>query len=173
MKNLFLALLAKNPTHGYELMQAYEGLFSSVLPPLNAGQIYTTLSRLERDGLVSKSIVVQENRPDKRVYSLTEKGKQNLQIWFDEVLSGPRIKDNFYLKLISAGISKMVEPIELIENQRREYLQKLHDLNLISLEREIAEDPGKRVLIQGAMLHLRADLEWLDLCEEALVEGAL
>jgi DNA-binding PadR family transcriptional regulator len=171
MKYLFLALLAQKPTHGYELLRSYESMFSTVLPSLNAGQIYTTLSRMERDGLVNKATVVQENRPDKRVYSLTEYGHQVLKIWFDQVLTGPRIKDNFYLKLMGARISKMVDPSRLIENQRREYLQTLHDLNLLSLEPEMIEYPGKRVLIQGAMLHLKADLEWLDLCEEALAEG--
>jgi len=172
MKTLLLALLAKQPTHGYDLLQMYEDMFSSVLPTLNAGQIYTTLSRLERDGLVSKSTVEQENRPDKRVYSVTEKGQQELQAWFDEVLTGPRIKDNFYLKLMGARISGIIEPIVLIENQRSEYLQLLHDLNLLSLEPEMSHNPIRRVLIQGALLHLRADLEWLDMCEDAFVKGA-
>jgi DNA-binding PadR family transcriptional regulator len=167
MKYLFLALLAQN-----DLLQKYESMFSSVLPPLNAGQIYTTLARMERDGLVQKSTVVQENRPDKRVYELTDRGDQHLRTWFDEVLKGPRIKDNFYLKLMGAKLSGVVTPSVLIENQRREYLQTLHDLNVLTLEPELIENPSKLVLIQGAMLHLRADLEWLDLCEDAFVEGA-
>ena len=172
MKTLLLAILAKQPTHGYDLLQRYEDMFSSVLPALNAGQIYTTLSRMERDGLVTQSMVEQENRPDKRVYSVTEEGQQELQAWFDEVLTGPRIKDNFYLKLMGARISGIVEPIVLIENQRSEYLQSLHDLNLLSLDTEVTHNPIKRVLIQGAQLHLKADLEWLDLCEDAFVKGA-
>jgi hypothetical protein len=94
-----------------------------------------------------------------------------LQTWFNEVLTGPRIKDNFYLKLMGARISGVMEPGQLIENQRREYLQTLHNLNTFSLEPEIIDNPSKQVLIQGAMLHLRADLEWLELCEEAFNEG--
>jgi DNA-binding PadR family transcriptional regulator len=172
MKFMFLALLAQKPTHGYDLLQMYEGMFSTVLPPLNAGQIYSTLSRMERDELVRKSTVVQENRPDKRIYTLTEQGQRELQAWFDEVLTGPRIKDNFYLKLASARISGVVDPGLLIENQRHAYLQTLHDLNKISLDPEIIRNPSKLVLIQGAVLHLKADLEWLDLCEEAFAEGA-
>jgi DNA-binding PadR family transcriptional regulator len=173
MKYLFLALLARKPTHGYDLMQMYEDMFSTVLPSLNAGQIYTTLSRMERDGLVRKTTVIQENRPDKRVYALTENGNRVLNEWFDEVLTGPRMKDNFYLKLMGALISAIVEPGQLIENQRHEYLQTLHNLNTLSLQPEISENPGKLVLLQGAMLHLRADLEWLDLCEDAFTEGAI
>jgi DNA-binding PadR family transcriptional regulator len=173
MKNLFLALLAQKSTHGYDLLQLYESMFSDVLPPLNAGQIYTTLSRLERDGLVRKSTVIQESRPDKQVYALTERGNEVLQNWFNEVMTGPRLKDNFYLKLMGACISAKVEPRKLIEDQRHEYLQTLHNLNTLSLEREMSENPSKLVLIQGAMLHLKADLEWLDLCEDAFSEGAI
>jgi DNA-binding PadR family transcriptional regulator len=165
MKNLFLALLSKQPTHGYDLLQTYEGLFSTVLPPLNAGQIYTTLSRLERDGLVEDFPVAQEGKPDKRIYRLTDKGRQALLAWFAEPLRGPRLKDHFYLKLISARMSDLVDIQELIDNQRQQYLQSLHDLNNLALEKEITDDPARFYLIQGAVLHLKADLEWLDLIE--------
>ncbi len=75
MRFPLLALLAGGPAHGYELKQALEQRFGSVLPPINAGQIYTTLSRLERDGLVGDDAVAQNGRPNKRVYSLTEAGR--------------------------------------------------------------------------------------------------
>lgn len=166
MKYLFLAMLSREPTHGYDLMQTYERLFSAVLPSLNAGQIYTTLSRLERDGLVHKSNVEQANKPDKRVYELTKQGRQVLQEWFAEPLTGPRIKDNFYLKLMGARMSNLVSPGQLIESQSRQYFQTLHDLNALALQLEVVENPSKLLLIQGAILHLSADLEWLDMCEE-------
>jgi DNA-binding PadR family transcriptional regulator len=170
MKNLFLSLLSKQPTHGYDLLQTYETLFSAVLPPLNAGQIYTTLSRLERDGLVQKFAVEQIGKPDKQIYQITEQGRQVLSNWFAEPLTGPRIKDNFYIKLISAQISNLAEAQTLIDGQRRHYLQQLHDLNSIALRKEITEDPNKFLLIQGAILHLKADLDWLNLCEEEFVK---
>lgn len=166
MKLLFLALLSKQPTHGYDLLQTYESLFSSVLPPLNAGQVYTTLSRLERDGLVDDYAVEQEGKPDKRIYRVTDQGRRALLDWFSTPLSGPRIKDNFYMKLISARVSGMVDLQELIDVQRRQYLQSLHDLNNLALQPEVSADPGMFLLIRGAVLHLKADLEWLDLCEE-------
>ena len=171
MKFLFLALLSQAPTHGYDLLQTYDDLFSAVLPALNAGQIYTTLSRLERDGLVQNHSVEQEGKPDKRVYELTEAGRQTLLDWFTEPLAGPRLKDNFYFKLISAQVSGSVEPRQLIETQRGEYLQSLHDLNNLALQPEIGADAQKLLLIQGAILHLKADLEWLDLCEDAYGEA--
>ena len=170
MKYLFLALLSRAPTHGYDMLQTYDDLFSAVLPSLNAGQIYTTLSRLERDGLVQKFEIEQVGKPDKRNYELTEEGRQALLAWFNEPLSGPRIKDNFYLKLIGAQTSGMIEPRQLIESQRGQYLQSLHDLNNLALQPDVISDPQKLLLIQGAILHFKADLEWLNLCEETFSE---
>jgi DNA-binding PadR family transcriptional regulator len=167
MKYLFLSLISRAPTHGYDLMQTYESLFSSVLPSLNAGQIYTTLSRLERDGLVRRHTVAQEGKPNKRVYELTEQGHQLLEGWFAEPLKGPRIKDNFFLKLTSARLSGIVSPVQLIESQRNHYFQTLHDLNILATTPEVINNPSRLLLIQGAILHLKADLEWLDLCEDA------
>ena len=87
MRFPLLALLANGPAHGYELKQAMEQQFGLVLPPLNAGQIYTTLSRLERDGLVDDDPVAQNGRPNKRVYQLTEAGRIALD-WARRVLDG-------------------------------------------------------------------------------------
>jgi DNA-binding PadR family transcriptional regulator len=167
MKFLFLSLISREPTHGYDLMQTYESLFSSVLPSLNAGQIYTTLSRLERNGLVQKHTVAQDGKPDKQVYELTEQGRLSLEGWFAEPLTGPRIKDNFFLKLTSARLSDFVSPAQLIESQRNHYFQTLHDLNILAVKPEVINNPSRLLLIQGAILHLKADLEWLDLCEDA------
>jgi DNA-binding PadR family transcriptional regulator len=156
MRFLLLALLAHKPTHGYDLLH-----------PLNAGQIYTTLARLSRDGLVNDTSVEQEKKPDKRIYALTDSGRQALLEWFSQPLNSPRVKDNFYLKLMSARMSGLVEPGKLIADQRHRYLQTLHDLNALALQPEVNQNKSKLVLIQGAILHLRADIEWLSLCEEA------
>ena len=73
MRELFLALLAGESGYGYELKQALEQEFGELLPALNAGQIYSTLARLERDGLVVGESVAGDSRR-KRVYELTEPG---------------------------------------------------------------------------------------------------
>ena len=80
MRYPFLALLADGPAHGYELKQALEHRFGDVLPPLNAGQVYTTLQRLERDGLVVGRDVPEDGR-QKRVYELTPAGREALDDW--------------------------------------------------------------------------------------------
>ena len=67
MRELFMALVAGNQGHGYEIKQALEHEFGPVLPALNSGQIYSTLARLERDGLVEGHDVPDDSRGKKRL----------------------------------------------------------------------------------------------------------
>src|SRR2546425_12833798 len=80
IKYAILGLLSDGPLHGYELKTAYEG---ELVPdsPLNFGQVYTTLDRLSRDGLVAHDLVRQAERPDKKVYELTRDGRKELKEW--------------------------------------------------------------------------------------------
>lgn len=163
-----LALLAKEPAHGYELKQALEQTFGSAYPSPNIGQIYVTLGRLEKDGLVRSVDVEQSNRPNKKVYFLTADGREALENWVDEPTEGPRVRDEFFMKLVLAPLTGIADRMALINRQRRHYLSLMRDLT------ELAErtDPGDRVallLIEGATLHLQADLDWLERCQEDLV----
>jgi DNA-binding PadR family transcriptional regulator len=164
MRYPFLALLADGPAHGYELKLALEHRFGSVLPPLNAGQVYTTLGRLERDGLVRGSDVPEDAR-QKRVYELTDAGRDALADWVAAPATATRLRDEFFLKLVLAGLTGIADPRALIERQRREYLQALRDLAGAAAN---GNEAGS-LLAEGAALHLEADLKWLDLCQERLI----
>ena len=171
MRYAFLALLAKQPAHGYEIKQALDSAFGPGWPPLNFGQIYTTLSRLERDGLVHSQDVPQEGRPGKRVYELTPQGRQALQEWVDTSTTGTHIKDDFFMKVVLARLSGIAEPATLIERQRMEYLQAIKDMDNLITNQSPDDDPVALLLVEGAILHLRADLKWLDLIEERLAKS--
>src|SRR3712207_2462023 len=135
MRNAFLALLAGGPAHGYELKQAFEEALGGVWPPLNAGQVYTTLARLERDGLVRGVQVEQAHRPDKKVYELTPDGRAAIEAWLETPVEGPRLKDEFFLKLVlahAAGLNSAHDPTVLIERQRHRYLQEMRELNQVA-----------------------------------------
>ena len=164
MKYPFLALLAAGPRYGYELKQALEQRFGAALAPLNAGQVYTTLQRLERDGLVSGEDVPGDTR-QKRVYRLTDDGREALAGWVTAPTPATRLRDEFFLKLVLAGTSGITDPRALIERQRREYLIALRALS----ENGASADPVSSLLSEGTALHLEADLRWLDLCETRLV----
>ena len=166
MRFPLLALLANGPAHGYELKSAMEQRFGAVLPPLNAGQIYTTLGRLERDGLVDDDAVAQNGRPNKRVYRLTEKGKSELAEWVADSTPQTRLKDDFFIKLVLARAAGIADPMELIDRQRTAYLQALRDLDDVAAQAN--GDETAALLVEGAALHLEADLKWLELCEQRL-----
>ena len=171
MRELFLALLAGDGVHGYELKQSLEQEFGELLPALNAGQIYSTLARLERDGLVIGESVEGDSRR-KRVYELTESGRAALAGWIETPVPGTRLKDDFFMKFVVVTSARLADPQALLEAQRREYLQSLRDLD--ALLGADGKGAAAELLVEGAVLHAKADLEWLDLIEQRLTarEGA-
>jgi DNA-binding PadR family transcriptional regulator len=163
-----LALLAKEPAHGYELKLALEQTFGQAYPSPNIGQIYVTLKRLEQDGLVCSQDVAQTTRPNKRVYELTPAGRETLRAWVDEPSEGPRIRDEFFIKLILAPMAGLADRMALMNAQRRHYLGLMRKLTDLQADADRADSPA-RLLIEGAVLHLQADLDWLERCQEEFV----
>ena len=168
MRMPLLALLAKEPAHGYDLKFQLEQVFGEAYPSPNIGQIYVTLQRLERDGLVRSQDVVQATRPNKRVYELTAAGREALRTWVDEPSDGPRVRDEFFIKLILAPMAGLADRMALMNSQRRHYLGIMRNLAELQAETNPA-DTTARLLIEGAVLHLQADLDWLERCQEELV----
>jgi DNA-binding PadR family transcriptional regulator len=165
MRNIFLALLSDGARHGYELRATLEQNFGAFMPAMNPGQIYTTLQRLERDGLVNGEDVPGDNR-NKREYSLTETGRAELARWVDTPVPTARLKDEFFMKLVLVGSKSAAVARRLVDVQRREYLQRLRDLGGA---RPPDDDVVASLLVEGAQLHVEADLKWLDLCEHRLL----
>ena len=168
MRQPLLALLAKEPAHGYELKLALEQIFGQAYPSPNIGQIYVTLKRLEQDGLVRSEDVEQTTRPNKRVYELTPAGREALRAWVGEPSDGPRVRDEFFIKLILAPMAGLADRMELMNSQRRHYLGIMRNLTELQADTDPA-DTTARLLIEGAVLHLQADLDWLERCQEELV----
>jgi DNA-binding PadR family transcriptional regulator len=168
MRLPLLALLAKEPAHGYELKTLLEQTFGQAYPSPNIGQIYVTLQRLERDGLVMSQDVVQATRPNKRVYELTPAGRDALAAWIEEPSEGPRIRDDFFMKLALSPMAGATDQMALINRQRRHYLNLMRGLSKLAAATE-KESRISRLLIEGAMLHLQADLDWLERCQEELM----
>ena len=166
MRHAFLALLAQAPAHGYELKQLLDERFGATLA-LNAGQVYTTLQRLERDGLVVGTEVPDDTR-NKRIYAITEAGRDVLTAWLETPSPPTRLRDELYLKLTLADTTGIAATTTLIDRQRRAALQALRALD----ERSSADSTISSLLAEGAALHLEADLRWLDLYERRLREGS-
>ncbi len=165
MRHVLLGLLDKEPAHGYELKQLLDERLGQLSPPVNIGQIYTTLRRLERDGLVRSAEVSQHDRPDKRVFELTDQGRDDLEQWLAETTVDVRVREPFFLKLLVAMNGSGRDPLTLVDGHRRALLRRLREVQTLE---DLNGKPVERMVVEGAVLHLQADLRWLEVCEQLL-----
>jgi DNA-binding PadR family transcriptional regulator len=164
MQEVVLALLAKEPSHGYELRARLRDALGPFGEAMNAGQIYVTLTRLEKAGFVGweQSSGLQD-RPDRKIYVLTAAGQRRVAEWVAEV-TWPRLAPTeFHLKLLAASAAKLADPITLVDAQRRELLRQLRVAQRAALGELDGSDAA--LLLEGLVLRLEADLRWLQACE--------
>jgi DNA-binding PadR family transcriptional regulator len=164
-----LGLLAEQPLHAYSVKTRFEDLLGGSWE-VNIGQVYTTLQRLERDGLVEPA----EERGDrgKLPYGLTEAGRKALDAWLAEPESEPQqLREEIYLKLLLAIRADGGGLADLLARQRRVYLQRLKDLAVLEQQARSAGRDDLVLLYQGAVLHTEADLNWLNVCAQHTKTG--
>jgi DNA-binding PadR family transcriptional regulator len=163
VREAMLALLAKEPAHGYELRQRLVRALGALGEVLKAGQVYVTLARLERGGLVRGVQVEQSVAPDKKVYEVTAAGREEVAEWLLSV-SWPKVAPTeFHLKLVAAAATGLADPLTLVDAQRRELMRQLGDVQRLA-QSETDLDGG--LLLEGAVLRLQADIRWLEACEQ-------
>jgi DNA-binding PadR family transcriptional regulator len=131
---------------------------------LNAGQVYVTLTRLEKAGLVTSVAEPGQVRPDRKVYELTAAGQQRVAAWLAEVAWPRPDLTEFHRKLIAAATARIADPLAIVDAQRREVLRRLRDARRAALN---LPDPASdaALLLEGIVLRLQADLRWLEACE--------
>ncbi|WP_169978509.1 PadR family transcriptional regulator [Microbispora sp. H10836] len=166
MQDAVLAMLAKEPSHGYHLHARLRRVLGPLGESMNRGQIYVTLARLERAGLVvcERADGLPE-RPERKVYALTPTGQQRVAAWLAEVGWPKPDLAEFHLKLAAAAAARLADPVELVAAQRRELLRHLREAQQAALAEPAGSGAG--LLLEGVALRLQADLRWLDACERA------
>jgi DNA-binding PadR family transcriptional regulator len=167
VKHAILGLLASKPLHGYELKAGFEEMVPT--EELNVGQVYTTLDRLSRDSLVTYEVVNQSERPDKKVYALTDVGRKELKEW----LATPsnldlNLRNETFLKLMLARRLRGADPLKVIEVERRASFERLQEATQAKARAKEGAALHTVLLLDLAVLRLEAFLKWLDHCEEAL-----
>ncbi|MGH2572323.1 MAG: PadR family transcriptional regulator [Actinomycetota bacterium] len=161
-----LAILDEGPNYGLRLKNEFEGRTAGVWP-LNVGQVYTTLARLERDGLVraTSEASAEAHRP----YEITEIGRARLVEWFElPARSSPPARDELVLKLVMAVGHPDVNPLDVIQAERRNGVQLLQEYT--HLKRDVAADAdlGWHFLLESLIFQAEARVRWLDACEARL-----
>jgi DNA-binding PadR family transcriptional regulator len=163
-QEVVLAMLAKEPSHGYELRARLGQALGPLAEGISEGQMYVTLTRLEKGGFVAR-VDAPAERSDRKVYCLTPAGQERVTEWMSDV-SWPRPDlTEFHLKLIAAAQSALGDPISIIDAQRRDLLRRLRDVGRAVLEEQEGSDAA--LLLEGVVLRLQADLSWLQACERA------
>jgi len=162
VQDVVLALLAKGPSYGYELRQRLQAALGPWGAAFNAGQVYVTLGRLERAGLVLSTQVGQAVRPDRKVYELTAAGHERVAAWVAEVDWPKPAPAEFHLKLTAVAAAGLADPVAVADAQRRELLRRLRDVEQALLDEPDGSTAG--LLLEGAVLHLQAGIRWLETC---------
>ena len=169
-----LALLAEEPTHGYHLKTAFETRTGGSWA-LNIGQVYTTLQRLERDGLVEADHRTDDQAPaDRTDYRITPAGRERLDTWFASpvVPEGPP-RDELTIKVLLSIAARDVDVTNVLQRQRTATLAQLQAYT----RRKAQADPETEVpflmLLDALIFKAEAEVRWLDACEARLQRAAI
>jgi DNA-binding PadR family transcriptional regulator len=164
-----LGLLAQRPRHGYELHAAFEAVVGGERNwDVKPAQIYTTLARLQDGGLVSQEAVEQGSGPEKRIYALTATGREELDHWFDSGVDRDHQRDEFFVKLMLSLAMPEINPRRVIQNQRLRLFKDLHGHTSTRAHLDPKTGLAQILLYDKAIMHLEADLRWLDMVEARL-----
>lgn len=168
VKQSLLALLGEQPRHGYELRNEFSRRTGNSWP-LNIGQVYTTLERLERDALVLRG---DEDADGRVVYSLTPAGRDQVDEWFASpvALDNPP-RNELAIKIALAVTLPDVDVTRLIQTQRRASIENLQKYTRARREAD-PDDLAWQLVIESLIHAADAEVRWLDHCESAALRAA-
>jgi DNA-binding PadR family transcriptional regulator len=162
-----LALLAGGASHGYELKQAFEERTGSVWP-LNIGQVYATLARLERDGLVEGH---DEGDRDRRPYELTEAGRAELDDWLLRPVEQSGSRDELVVKVLMALATPVLDGPALLQHHRRALVEEMQRYTRLRAGADPVADLDWLLTVDAMVLRAEAMVRWLDQCEGRLARA--
>jgi DNA-binding PadR family transcriptional regulator len=169
VRHALLALLSAGPKYGLQLREEFEAKTGEVWP-LNVGQVYTTLQRLERDGLVESDETGDEG-PQKG-FRITEAGETELAGWLrtpPDLASPPR--DELVMKILVATQVPGVDVHEVIQAHRRYLVQLMQQWTRIK-EDEAESDLHLALVVDAELFRLDAVVRWLDAADGRLKRAA-
>ncbi|WFE42069.1 PadR family transcriptional regulator [Micromonospora sp. WMMD998] len=152
-----LGLLEREPSHGYDLKRDYDTFFGRG-KPLPYGQVYSTLSRLARDGKVVVSDVEPGAGPDRKRYVITDRGATEVEHWLTEpVEPEPHLQTVLFAKVVLALM--LGRPAEdYLDTQRAAHLRRMRELTEVKRAGGLVD----AMLADHGLYHLEADLRWIE-----------
>ena len=162
VQEVLLALLAAEASYGYQLRARLQLALGPLAESLNAGHVYVTLARLEKAALLRSEQVAGSEGPDRKMYRLTETGRERVSEWLADTSWSKPTPAEFHLKLVAAAAAGLADPVRLVDAQRHVLLQALATAQRAALAE--SDDSTAGLLLEGVVLRLQADLRWLELC---------
>jgi DNA-binding PadR family transcriptional regulator len=167
VKHGLLALLVEGPRYGYELKSGFEARTGATWP-LNVGQVYTTLARLERDELVARD---GEDAEGHVLYRITPRGLRELEDWWEVAVEREApVRDELAIKLALAVGTPGVDARDVVQRQRTATVRALQS----HTRRKASVAPGDTaaaLVLDALVFAAEAEVRWLDHCEARLVRS--
>jgi len=162
-----LSLLECKPSHGYDLKHKYDAYFGRG-KPLPFGQVYSTLGRLARDGKVLAGENEPGGGPDRKRYSITEAGRDEVEAWLKETVSPEPHLQTVLFEKVTLALMLGRDAAGYLDAQRATHLRRMRELTEIKRAGPLVD----ALLADHALFHLEADLRWMDLTTTRL-EGLM
>ncbi len=170
VRHALLALLSEGPKYGLRLREEFEAGTGEVWP-LNIGQVYTTLQRLERDGLVQSDDDDERDSPQKR-FRITADGSRELADWLrtpPDMSSPPR--DELVIKVLVALLVPGTDVHEVIQAHRRYVVELMQQWTRIK-EADAGRDLALGLAVDAELFRLDAVVRWLDAADGRIKRAA-
>ncbi|MDT3329886.1 MULTISPECIES: PadR family transcriptional regulator [Microbacterium] len=168
VRQSLLAILDQGPCYGYQLRAEFDRRTGSTWP-LNVGQIYNTLDRLERDGLVEKGDVDEQGHV---YWQITDAGSAEVQAWLDAPVERTQgTRDELAIKLAVAATLPGVDLGAVIQRQRSASLRQLQELNRAKYAGSNPDGPEElawSLVVDSMIFAAEAETRWLDHTEQRL-----
>jgi DNA-binding PadR family transcriptional regulator len=167
VRQSLLAILDQAPCYGYQLRVEFESRTGGTWP-LNVGQVYTTLDRLERDGLVTRDGADGEGRVR---YAITEAGTVEARGWLSSPVVRQQVRDEVAMKLAIACTLPGVDIPALIQTQRTATLRTLQELTRTKSGHAAPETPSDlawSLVVESMIFSAEAEVRWLDHAEATI-----
>lgn len=172
-----LGLVARTPSSGYDLMLQLQPFWQA-----KHSQIYPLLAKMEQEGYLEFTRVPQTDRPDKKVYSITEKGRTALREWLTQSTSEPVLRDELFLKTYCLWLTDRNTARKLFEEREAHCLEQLNMYETFLEELKLACDGtpqdhgspyfGEYILLSRGVSSMREELNWCRWVMELLDQQA-
>jgi PadR family transcriptional regulator AphA len=172
IRHLILGLLTQQPMSGYDIRRFLKSLSWLIESP-SFGTIYPTLRALREDDMVTVEVISRQDKPPRKIYTITEPGKQALQEWMDQPLVPDASLKAFVMRLVLSNSLSHTGLIAHLQQRRSQVAAHFATLEQLAEAPNGMTDDGHRIAFDYSLALAGAELTWLDSALERLSQQPL